>query len=360
VREHSYQQGDGSWLALAVGEQVLAVDHRAGFTVEELWAGTAAGIQDVLDVLTGRGLSATPSFALLSWSGDGGLRAIVRGPVRLVVTVAGIEDVLDGTGVSTWTEKAYAAGAKYDLHLGEPTEGDMLPLISGAASASRVASAAITASVPAAAPSFEVPAAAPVETPAALAAADEATVVAGAITPLPEATMQDVSDSHEPESSGEPTPAAGIPATAGDHDGMTVMASDLRRLRAERQSGSAASAPPAPAQATLQLELSNGTVEPLDTVVIVGRSPSASKVSGGALPRLVSLPGDKDISRNHAQFAVEGGTVVVTDLHSRNGTQVIMPGRAPQQLRQGEPTSVIVGSVIDLGGGVTLTVREGK
>jgi pSer/pThr/pTyr-binding forkhead associated (FHA) protein len=81
-------------------------------------------------------------------------------------------------------------------------------------------------------------------------------------------------------------------------------------------------------------------------------------VSSGALPRLVTIPGDKDISRNHAQFAVEGGTVVVTDLHSRNGTQVIMPGKPPQQLRQGEPTAVIVGTVVDLGGGVTLTVRE--
>jgi hypothetical protein len=37
---------------------------------------------------------------------------------------------------------------------------------------------------------------------------------------------------------------------------------------------------------------------------------------------------------------------------------VILPGRQPQQLRQGEPTSVIVGTVVDLGGGVTFTVCE--
>ncbi len=65
------------------------------------------------------------------------------------------------------------------------------------------------------------------------------------------------------------------------------------------------------------------------------------------------------ISRNHAQFTVEGGTVVVTDLHSRNGTHIVLPGKSPQKLRQGEPTAVIVGTVIDLGGGVTFTVSEG-
>ena len=91
----------------------------------------------------------------------------------------------------------------------------------------------------------------------------------------------------------------------------------------------------------------------------VGRAPSVTKASGSSLPRLVVIPGDKDISRNHVQITLEGGTVVVTDLHSRNGTQIVLPGRAPQQLRQGEPTSVIVGTVVDFGGGVTLTVSEG-
>jgi pSer/pThr/pTyr-binding forkhead associated (FHA) protein len=84
-----------------------------------------------------------------------------------------------------------------------------------------------------------------------------------------------------------------------------------------------------------------------------------SKVSGGQVPRLVSLgSADQDISRNHVQFQVEGDTVVVTDLHSRNGTIVVLPGKPPQKLRQGEPTAVIVGTVVDLGGGVTLTVCE--
>ena len=42
---------------------------------------------------------------------------------------------------------------------------------------------------------------------------------------------------------------------------------------------------------------------------------------------------DQDISRTHARVALEGGTVVVTDLHSRNGTLVALPGKEPQKLR---------------------------
>ena len=102
-----------------------------------------------------------------------------------------------------------------------------------------------------------------------------------------------------------------------------------------------------------------GTREPLTEPLLVGRSPSVSKVSGGALPRLLTIGGlDQDISRNHVQFALEGGTVVVTDLHSKNGTSIVLPGKGPQTLRAGEPTAVIVGTVIDLGGGVTFTVEE--
>lgn len=143
----------------------------------------------------------------------------------------------------------------------------------------------------------------------------------------------------------------------GDHDGMTVMSGDLAELRASRGATSD-DAPSIPESRSLFLELSTGGREPINGPILVGRSPSVSKVSSGQVPRLVTIPGDQDISRNHAQFALEGDTVVVTDLHSRNGTTVILPGKTPQLLRQGEPTAVLVDTVIDLGGGVTLTVRE--
>ncbi|WP_231601916.1 FHA domain-containing protein [Salinibacterium sp. NG253] len=147
------------------------------------------------------------------------------------------------------------------------------------------------------------------------------------------------------------------PEPEGDHDGMTIMTSDLVGLRAPRPAAAFDEVRLPPVSA-LYLQLSTGAREMLSQPILVGRAPTVSKVSGGSLPRLVTIPGDKDISRNHVQIVVEGGTVVVTDLHSRNGTHVALPGRQAQRLRAGEPTAVIVGTVIDLGGDVTLTVGE--
>lgn len=156
-----------------------------------------------------------------------------------------------------------------------------------------------------------------------------------------------------------PEPAAVEPSDLGDHDGHTILAEDLAALRARR----AAETPPprssTPSATPLTyLELPGGTRQSLASPVVLGRAPSVSQVPASVVPTLVTLTGD-DISRSHVRVAVEGGTVVVTDLHSRNGTQVVLPGQAPQSLRPGEPTPVIVGTVIDLGGGVALRVREG-
>lgn|GEM_PF-621877 len=166
------------------------------------------------------------------------------------------------------------------------------------------------------------------------------------------------------EHSDHPAPAAGSTAAsapaeqAGDHDGHTMMVSDIAAMRAARRAQKQAAAEEAPAP-SLYVDLSTGGREHLDQPLVIGRAPSATRVPGGKVPRLVSMSTpNQDISRTHAQLTVEGGTVVVTDLHSRNGTMVVLPGKPPQKLREGEPTAVIVGTVIDLGDGATLTVGE--
>lgn len=149
------------------------------------------------------------------------------------------------------------------------------------------------------------------------------------------------------------------PAASGDHDGHTVMTADIKKLRGRKRT-----AAPAPAATESPAELivvvsTTGARERLDQTLLVGRKPSVSQVPGGQLPRLLTVTNEaQDISRNHAQIALEGGTPVVTDLHSRNGTSIVLPGKAPQKLRAGEPTAVLVGTVIDFGGGLTLTIEE--
>lgn len=172
------------------------------------------------------------------------------------------------------------------------------------------------------------------------------------------------------------TPAPATPAptsTLGDHDGHTMLASDILEARRRAQSD-VAPQPPGPQQAhatpnTPQppaaarpshgyvLVLPDGGRQPLTAPVILGRAPSVSNVPASVLPHLVTLVGD-DISRSHLRVAVEGGTVVVTDLHSSNGTHVVAPGKPPQLLRGGEPTPVIVGTTIDLGSDILLRITE--
>jgi hypothetical protein len=160
---------------------------------------------------------------------------------------------------------------------------------------------------------------------------------------------------------GSPTGAA-TPAAPrlGDHDGRTMLASDIQAARKRSGSASApASPPPAPRQPAHRyvLHLPEGKSQALSAPVILGRAPSVSNVPASVLPHLVTLVGD-DISRSHVRVAVEGDTVVVTDLHSSNGTHVIAPGKLPQLLRAGEPTPVITGTTIDLGSEVLLHVTE--
>ena len=158
--------------------------------------------------------------------------------------------------------------------------------------------------------------------------------------------------------SDEPTETTAAETEAdGDHDGMTVMGDNLVQLRGRVVPSEHEIAAAAPAL-SYTLLMPSGARESLTDEVLVGRSPSA-KLTGGVAPRLIAIADDPDLSRTHVRFALEGDTVVVTDMHSRNGTSVVLPGKSPQLLRAGEPATVVPGTVVDLGGGTVITVEEG-
>ncbi|MBF0686905.1 MAG: FHA domain-containing protein [Cellulomonas sp.] len=156
----------------------------------------------------------------------------------------------------------------------------------------------------------------------------------------------------------------GLEVESDDHDGMTILSSDLARLRDRLPAWSQDAVPgpfPTPEVEPLpaRMVLSTGLVVVLDRAVLLGRAPQVSRVTNRELPRLVTVPSpNQDISRTHAEVRVEGEHVVVTDLDSTNGVHVSRPGEGVRRLHPGEPSVVGTDEVVDLGDGVTFTVER--
>lgn len=382
----TYRAADGAgWLAFVTDSRVLLVVPADAEFVDAAWSALASstGFQSALDVLTGRGLAATPDFVLLEWEG-GTARVIVRGAAALTVVADGGTHEVSGAGASTWVERtlegvesvAFAAPGSAEGGIGLPVERGVVPVAHFGSTGAPAASSPIAAPEREPAPVAEpAPAPVPGPAPAPVEIDVEATVREApeqvAVEDAPPAPASDgyhdlfgetlyrdvsaaVVRDAEPE---EPQPVVDDEL----HDGETVMTTDIQKLRGRKVPREKA-APAVPAETSFVLVVSpGGARESLGQPLLVGRSPSLTKVSGVQMPRLLTIgTADQDISRNHAQFAVEGGTVVITDLHSRNGTTITLPGKPSQKLRAGEPTSIIEGTVVDFGGGLTMTVQEDR
>lgn len=441
------QTAAGEWAVVAGGGRALLVAETDTERLRDLLPAVRAGFAETLDALVARGLSRTPSFALIDASTEAVLLA-VRGTGLASVSEGGSERVVAATGVSSWVE-LQLPGAE-SATLGPAATAGTLPLVDGVVRASTLSwnGAAATEDVgatvaappkrerdtgpveavppaaepPAAEPAAVEPAAAePVAAEPSEPAPEPAGIVAGpAVEPfadaplpepeaaagpdphtrVPEATIADVPDAtvETPVAEAEPTgydhlfgatmvrsveeaavrpveaedeaapPRIDLPGfitdsfpsaanrLAGDHDGLTVMSGDLPSR--PDLGGEEAAPAPAPTLQAFSVLLSDGRREPLSAPVVVGRAPSVTAVPSlrGARPVTLTSAED-DISRSHVAVAVEGDSVVVTDLHSRNGTMIVLPGKSPQKLRSGEPTTVVLGTVIDLGSGATLTVE---
>ena len=368
----SYTPSATGWAILCRPGLMLAVDLRSDDKrLGDLWDLTAAGPSPaaILDALSASGISKTPPFALAVVSASGAALT-VRGTIARVET-AGVEDAVSGIDASSWTERNFAKFTAIHIDFGAKPGTTALPINDGIARASRLSIAGSVKGEPLAPlPAAEVPLTVEVEEATALPVQT--------ITSLETRVLAD-----DPEVEHDDAVAA--PAVQGGYDhlfGQTVMrsvedaavredesdaapiedativAADLASFRAQRRAARSAAQPAAIVQ-SYALQLSTGHREPLEHSAVVGRAPTATRVGGNSVPRLITLTNEQqDVSRSHVQLTVEGGTVVITDLHSRNGTIVTLPNRPPQKLRAGEPTAVIAGTVVDLGGGATLTVVE--
>jgi hypothetical protein len=353
----------GDWAVAAVGDAVVALADAV--RLDELVArlGGPDGFRLALDALVSAGITSAPDFALLQASG-GTVRVVLRGDAE--VEAAG--ERVTGAGVTTWSERVLDGVDRLRLRV----PGSVWVLQPGEGAATSAPAPVPVAPANAATPPADPPAAEPVPIP----------VVAAPPRPIaredvpPHTTLAPLREDDEPaaeapvETSADPDEPyaflfgdtvyrtvgdAVVHARPGDHDGRTVLVDELEaHEQGELPATSVASGP------GLVLDMPGGSVEPIDAPLLVGRAPSdpGHDASGGP-PRLVTIAADdKDVSRTHARIEVAGGAVVVTDLDSKNGTSVTLPGTAPRKLRAGEPAVVLPGTVVDLGGGVTMTVRE--
>jgi hypothetical protein len=409
LQSHSSDAHD--WALLAAPACLLALpsaDVERLDGIVECLSGPDA-FRAALELLTAGGIASAPSFALVD--GDSSVaRVVLRGEASVVVTASdpdAAELRFGGAGVATWSERVLEGVRSLRLQL--PGTTWTLRLEPAAEAAESAGQAEFVDLSDLAEPAAVTPEAepapdeqAPDESAPVTAPVAETTLVPKAEIELPALVSPPVPQEAEPydflfgDTIYRTRSGASIripnpdPERPGDHDGHTVLAEDLD-LAARTSTGILAvpgdedaddaeasdativapipghlaavrMAPPDPAPApapVLQLERADGSRESLARPVLIGRAPSVPAATPtGSAPRLLTIVDDKDISRSHLRVSVEGDAVVVTDLASKNGTVVTLPGHSPRKLRGGEPTVILPGTLIDLGGGVTFTVRE--
>lgn len=404
----AYAAGDA--LALITPTSATLVDAEVpAAAIATLWRqlDEGRGLAAVLEALTGAfgtSLAAIPAFAVALREGDN-LRVAVRGSLEVVVRSAVGDETVSGAGVTTWSERLVTGATGATLRLAGVDGAADLPIRDGVVRASAVVlggddedaapspasapsaaaqPAVITTGVPSAlsetllpqdstlsdAPSRTAPtetdaataadASGPVDTPGEGVTTGHDLLFGATVMRPPAADEADLDEEFEPTAVVPPA------EVLGDHDGATISVAEARALRAAAESSDAApvdSAPPplAPPRpgAIGRLRLSNGQVVTLDRTVVIGRRPRSTRVTGTDLPHLVAVDSpQQDISRSHLEVRAEGDSIVVTDLHTTNGTTLLRAGADPVRLHPGERTIVIPGDVVDLGDGITVTVEE--
>lgn len=392
----------GDWFAVvADGSVALLPAATPASVVQKLWEALSRGarLADQLQVLLNGGIASLPPFALVSVEG-GSVRVVVRGEADVIVATGAGPRVLSAPNVSTWSEEVVVDAASVTVRAPgwDGAVGDALPIAAGIVRAGGVlldlqVGGGVATEVVRRATLPEVVSGATV--PEVVATAEPAagsSVVAGgsamtsvlAVAPEPVLVPELVPElDQEPMLAQAPVLALvpvlvrapmlalvplqqSEPVTPEDHDGMTVLSSDVVALRRQMPAwvGDAMpgplAVPAAQAPAPAKMHLSTGLVVTLNRSVLLGRAPQVSRAANSEIPRLVTVASpNQDISRTHAEVRMDGTDVLVTDLHSTNGVILLVDGTGPRRLHPGEPAVVDPGVTVDLGEGITFTVERG-
>jgi hypothetical protein len=395
----------GDWVVLSGPTSLVLLEpptHEWAPLINTLWDEVVASssIVDLAARLASFKIDELPSFGAFFWTADG-MRSLVRGNVSVIDLATG-KVVADGEGIQTWSEVGLA-GVSH-IRIDTPYEGDVtlleLPLVVGAVRASSVVldaseraqvsspqmEAAVTPTDQTAELSLEDIAAlqnadtqlmpSPFDEPESEAEAGNAAPQQPAVPAAPQqpevpaAPQQPevpaappVSHSAEDAESAGPTSELS-PEAAQDSAILAVMCEDGHanppsftscRVCGSPLASQARQFVPGPVVAVLRA--SDGSTAEVDRPVLIGRAPSGNR-PGSRAPRLMTVPSpNHDISRTHLEVAPDDWQIVVTDLNSTNGTNLVRPGAADrQQLAPGEPVHVQLGSVMELGDGVSVLI----
>ena len=298
----------GGWFGIFGDHAIVVLPPSEKGRVAQLWqlVDDGAGFDEVLDALISDGLRELPGFVLVSES-DADTKVVVRGSATARFTTPEVDVELAGAAATTWVEQSMTDVTGLVIELGGEGEGPDLTVQNGLVRVSRIQ----------------------------------------------EPPFQQVAD---PDTAETPVPEA-------DHDGLTrAGGQDPGRLTPPGIPGQ----PPAPdvvARSVAKLVFSSGETVEVDRTVLIGRAPEARRSGSSEQARLVTVPSpQKEISSTHLEVrtgsGADHGSAVVTDLGSTNGTVLVQPGLAPEDLQPGVAVQLLPGAIIDLGDGVTIQVTN--
>jgi hypothetical protein len=382
----------GDWVVLSGPTSLVVLEpptHEWASLINTLWEEIVASssITDLAARLAHFKIDDLPSLAAFFWTDDG-MRSLIRGDISVIDLATG-KVVADGEGLQTWSEVGLAGVDHIRVDL--PHEGDAtlleLPLVVGAVRASSVtldASEPAQVSSPQGEP--ELDAAAPAERTAELSASEIA-ALANAETELMPPPFP-VESGADPQAGAPQQLEAAVAPQLGAPDAVVARAIEPNSADSPADVDPQDSAilavfcanghvsPPSATSCRVcggpvgtqgpqfvaypvlaVLRASDGTSAELDRPVLIGRAPSTDR-SDSRAPRLMTVPSpNHDISRTHLEVAPDGWQIVATDQNSTNGTILVRPGGVDrQELAPGEPVPVQVGSVIELGDGVSVLI----
>jgi hypothetical protein len=393
----------GEWVVLSGPSSLVLLEpptHEWASLVNTLWDEVVASssITDLAARLAHFKIDELPSLAAFFWT-EHGMRSLIRGEISVVDLATG-KVVANGEGIQTWSEVGLAGVDHIRVDL--PHEGDAtlleLPLVVGAVRASSVtldASQQAQVSSPQADPELaadmaeaDAVSAAPVERTAPLSTAEIAAIANAETELMPAPFEGEESGGELAADAPQDLEAAVVPQLARDPAVVAAQAAESKSddSSADLDLGDSAilavlcpnghASPPSATSCRVcggpvaaqgpqfvaypilaVLRVSDGTSAELDRPILIGRAPSTDR-SNSRAPRLMTVPSpNHDISRAHLEVAPDGWQILVTDLNSTNGTILVRPGGGDrQQLTPGEPVPVQVGSVIELGDGVSVLI----